>query len=118
MRHAAVQRVDMAFERGADAERHDRRVVPGADLHRVDHVLARFGEDHGVGRRIGDPGQRVAVLLAHGLGGDDAIAESGGEIGVERGDRVARVGHRACGRRKGEGHGVALSGAGVGRRGD
>ena len=31
-RDAAVQRVDVAFERGAGAERHDRRVMGGGDL--------------------------------------------------------------------------------------
>ena len=39
-RHAAVRRVDMALERGADAERNDRRVVPRAEFYEVDHVVA------------------------------------------------------------------------------
>jgi hypothetical protein len=38
-RDAAMGRVDMAFERRADSERNDRRVVPGAELDEIDHVL-------------------------------------------------------------------------------
>ena len=62
-RHAAVRRVDVAFERGADAERHDRRVVAGANVHEVDHVVAGLGEYDRVRRLVLEPGQRVAVRL-------------------------------------------------------
>ena len=37
-RHAAVRRIDLTFERGADAERHQRRVVFCAKVYGVDHV--------------------------------------------------------------------------------
>ena len=83
-------RVDMALERRADAERNDRRVVTGAELHEVDDVVFVFGEDHRVRRLVLEPGERVAVRLAYRLGGGEAIAETGGEIGIERGDRLAR----------------------------
>ena len=89
-RDAAVRRVDMALERRADAERNDRRVVPGAELDEVDHVVPGFGEHHRVRRLVLEPGQRVPVRLADRLGGGEAIAEAGGEIGIERGDRLAR----------------------------
>ena len=89
-RDAAMGRVDMALERRADAERNDRRVVPGAELDEVDHVLLVLGEHHRVRRLVLEPGQRVAVRLADRLGGGEAVAETGGEIGIERGDRVAR----------------------------
>ena len=85
-RQPAMQRVDVALERGAGAEGHDRRVVLRADPHRVDHVLAALGEQHRVGRRVGQPGQRMAVLDAHRLRGDDLVAEFGVEVGGERGD--------------------------------
>ncbi len=89
-RDAAMRGVDMAFERRADAERNDRRVVPGAELDQVDHVIFVFGEHHRVRRLVLEPGQRVAVRLADRLGSGEAVAETGGEIGIERGDRVAR----------------------------
>ena len=97
-RDAAVRRVDMALERRADAERNDRRVVTGAELHEVDHVVAGLGEHHRVRRLDLEPGQGVPVRLANRLGGGEAIAEAGGEIGIERGDRRrSRDGLRACG---------------------
>jgi len=89
-RDAAMRRVDMAFERRADAERNDRRVVPGAELGEVDDVIFVFGEDHGVRRLVLEPGQRVAMRLADRLGSGEAVAKTGGEIGIEGGDRVAR----------------------------
>ena len=80
----------MALERRADAERNDRRVVPGAELDEVDHVVPGLGEHHRVGRLVLEPGQRVPVRLADRLGGGEPIAKAGGEIGIERGDRFAR----------------------------
>ena len=85
-RDAAVRRIDVALERGADAERHDRRVVPGAELHHVDHVVFGLREYDRVRRLVLEPGQRVPMRLADRLRGGKAIAESGGEIGVERTD--------------------------------
>ena len=46
-------------------------------------MLRPDGEDNGVGRRVGDPGERVAVLTAHRLGSDEAVAELGGERVIE-----------------------------------
>ena len=85
-----MRRVDVALERRADAEGNDRRVMPGAELHEVDHVLPRLREHHRVGRLVLKPGQGVPVRLADRLGGGEAIAEAGGEIGIERSDRLAR----------------------------
>ena len=99
-RDAAMRRVDMALERGTYSERNDRRVVPGAELHEVDHVLFVFGEDHGVGRLVLEPGQGMPVRLANRLGGGEAIAEAGGEVGIERGDRVGREAALALADRK------------------
>ena len=85
-----MRRVDMAFERRADAERNDRRVVPNAELDQIDHVIFIFGEDHGVRRLVLEPGQRMPMRLPNRLGSGEAVAETGGEIGIEGGDRVAR----------------------------
>ena len=64
--------------------------MPGAELGEVDDVLFVFGEDNGVRRLVLEPGQRMPVRLTDRLGGGEAVAETGGEIGIERGDRVAR----------------------------
>ncbi len=85
-RHAAVRRVDVALERGADAERHDRRVVLRAEFYEVDHVVARFSEHDRVRRLVLEPGEGMAVLPADRLRGGEAVAESCGEIPVEGGD--------------------------------
>ncbi len=79
MRHAARRRVDVAFERGAGAERDDRHLVLRADAHGVLHVLGGLRKHHRVRRLVLDPGEGVAVLLAHRLRGDEAVAELGGE---------------------------------------
>ncbi len=86
MRQAAVQRVEVAFERAAGAIGDDRRVVARADRHRLHHVLAALGEQHGVRRRVRRPGQGMAVLDARRLGGRDLVAEMGVEVGDQRGD--------------------------------
>ena len=52
-RDAAARRVDMAFERGADAEGDDRHAMLGADAHDLLHLLGRFGPDDAVGRLRG-----------------------------------------------------------------
>ena len=52
----------------------------GADAHDLLHVLGGLRKHHRVRRLVGDPGERIAVLLAHRLRGDDAIAEGRGEF--------------------------------------
>ncbi len=61
-RDAAVRRVDVAFERGAGAERDDRHAMGRADAHDLLHVLGRLRKHHGVRRLVLDPGDGVAVL--------------------------------------------------------
>ena len=100
-REAAMRRVDMAFQRRAHPEGRDRRVVPGAEFHRVDHVVSGFGEHDRVRRLVLEPGQRVPMRGADRRGGGEAIAEAGGELGVERLDRIAR--HAAFALADGEG---------------
>jgi D-serine deaminase-like pyridoxal phosphate-dependent protein len=53
------------FQRGAGAERDDRRAVPGAQLDDRLHLLGRFGEHHGVGQVGLVIGDVLAVLFAH-----------------------------------------------------
>ncbi len=74
-RDAAVRRVDLTLERRAGAERDHRHAMAGADPHDLLHVGDALREHHRIRRLVHDPGQRVAVLLAHRLRGDEAVAE-------------------------------------------
>jgi len=51
-----------------------------ANAHDGLHVVGVLRIDHRVGRLVGHPGQRVAVLLAHRWRGDDAVAEGRGQF--------------------------------------
>ena len=62
---AAVRRVDLALERGAGAEGDHRNALCRADAHDLLHVFGGVRKHHRIGRLVGDPGQRIAVLLAH-----------------------------------------------------
>ena len=57
---------------------------------RVDHVLAALGEQHRVRRRVGRPGQGVAVLDAHRLRCRDLVAEMRGRVADQRRDGLGR----------------------------
>ena len=89
-RKPAVERVDVTFERGADAERHKRRIMRRTDAHGVDHVLSALGEYDGVWRRVRQPGQRMAVLHPHRLGRHEPVAEPGGKRTRQRRDDLRR----------------------------
>ncbi len=75
-RHPAARGIDVALERRADAEGDHRHPVGGADLDDLDHVVGRFGEDHGVRRLVGEPGEGMTVLAPHRLGTREARAEA------------------------------------------
>ena len=60
----------------------------GADAHDLLHVLGRLRKDHRVGRLVLDPGDGVAVLLAHRLRGHQPVAEARGERAHDRLDRL------------------------------
>ena len=75
-RDAAVGRVDMAFERSADAERDDRRAVLGADAHDLPDLGAGFRIDDRIRRLRRDVARRMRVLLAQCLSRLQAFAES------------------------------------------
>ena len=62
--------------------------VRGADAHDLLHVLGRLRKDHRVRRLVLDPGDGVAVLLAHRLRGHEPVAEFGGERGDGALDRL------------------------------
>ena len=74
--------------------------MASAELHEIDHVLLGLGENHRVRRLVLKPGQRVPVRLADRFRGGEAVAETGGEIGIERGDSVAREAALALADRK------------------
>ncbi len=87
-RETAERRVDVTFERGAGAERDDRHARFGAELDDIDDLVGRLGEQHGVGRLTGNPGERVGVLLAERKPGREARTETRGQFGKERGFAV------------------------------
>jgi len=81
----------MPFQRGADAERDHRHLVPRAQAHQIGHVLRAFGEHHGRGRRHGGEGRFVAaVLLAHRL----CVGELRAEAAFQAVDQRRRHGAR------------------------
>jgi hypothetical protein len=89
-RHAAQRRVGMALERGASPERDDRQAMAGADPHRPHHIIRRQRVDHGIGRLVVDPGQRVGVLLPHGQARHQPIPKQGRQLMRGRRDRRIR----------------------------
>ena len=58
--NAAERRVDLAFERGADAERNHRHAMGRADAHDRLHLRGRARKHHRVGRLV--PATQVVVL--------------------------------------------------------
>jgi hypothetical protein len=93
-RDAAERRVDVALERGADAERDHRHAMRGAHAHDLLHVLGRLRKHHRVRRLVRDPGGGVGVLLAHRPRGHQPVAKPRGERMHDRHDpiRVAAAG--------------------------
>jgi hypothetical protein len=77
-RDAAAHRAEAALQRGAGAERDDRRAVRPAEVHQVDDIGARLGEHHGIGPHGGDMRLAEAVLLKRRGGSGEARAEAGG----------------------------------------
>ena len=73
---AAVERRHMALQRGTGAEGNDRHLVLGAGLDDLLHLFRRMRVDHGVRRHHRVVVLALAVLLAHGLGGREAVAEA------------------------------------------
>ena len=70
---AALQRRDVALERGAGAEGDERRAVARADADDRGGLLGARRVDDGVGRRERVEGLVDAVLLAHVASGEHAI---------------------------------------------
>ena len=86
-RHAAQRCVDMTLKRSAGAERNDRDAVAGANAYDLLHVCRGLREHHRIGRLIGHPGERIAVLFAHRLRGHQAVAEGSGQRSNDSLDR-------------------------------
>ncbi len=83
-RDAAVRRVDVAFERGAGAERMTGTRC-AAQMRTISCTSSvDCGNTTASGGWFLDPGDGVAVLLAHRLGGHDAIAEARRECAHRR----------------------------------
>ncbi len=92
-RDAALERGDVALERGAGAEGDDRRAVAGADPHQLGHLGGAGGEGHGVGRVAFVEGHVLAVLFPHRRRGRQPVADQR----PRRGDRRRGIGARAGG---------------------
>src|SRR5262249_25674909 len=79
-RYTTDRSVHVAFERGSDSERNDGDAVSPADAHDLLHFVSALRIDDSVGGLVDDPGDRVAMLLTHGLRSNDAIAGRGGQL--------------------------------------
>src|ERR1700691_1143393 len=86
---AAARRVDLAFQRSSGAEADDRHALIRAQTHDLLHLFGRLRKHHRIRRLIGNPGERVAVLLAHRLRSDKPVADFGCERDNDAIDRVA-----------------------------
>ena len=85
---AAVQGLDMPFERRPGPERDHGAAVAGAQAHHLRHLLGALRKDHRV-RRCGLViGLVVAVLLAHRRGGGDTAGEQLVQLVHDRRDRL------------------------------
>ncbi len=87
---AAGERSDMPFERRAGAEGDDRDLVPGADLHDLCDFLAGAREGDRVRRLALVVGEVLPMLLAHGIGRGEPVAQKGAEV-LKRGGGVTMV---------------------------
>src|SRR4051794_6810276 len=72
--------VDLALERGAGAEGDDGHAVFRTDPHHVLDVGSFLRHHHAVRRLVHDPCGGMAVLLADGLRGDEAVCEPRGKL--------------------------------------
>ena len=98
-RQPAVRRVDVAFERGAGAERDDGHAMGAGHPHDLAHLVLVLDPDHGVGRLVGDPGDGVGMLAADRLPGLQPVAEALAQDGNGGGDIAPRdlaLGRRQC----------------------
>ena len=84
-------RVDLAFERGAGAERDHRHALGRTQPHDLLHFFGALRKDHRIRRLIADPGQRIAVLLADRLRGHQPVADHGRKRRDHGFDRFAVV---------------------------
>ncbi len=90
-RHAALDGDDMAFERGAGAERHDRHLVISADLDHLGDLFGRADEGDAVGVAVGVVGFVLAVVGADRRRGREPVAEECGQ-GLESRGEIFRPG--------------------------
>src|ERR1700722_6725469 len=71
--------------------------MAGADPHHILNVGGLLREYHRIRRLRLQPGRGMGVLVAHGLRGDEAVAEPGGELFHRRGDRLRLGSFRVIG---------------------
>ena len=70
-------------------KRDHRHALGRAQPHDLLHLFGGLRKDHRVRRLVGDPGERVAVLLAHRLRGDEPVADRRRQRGDDALDRLA-----------------------------
>jgi hypothetical protein len=76
-RDAAMNRIDVSFERAAHAERHDRPPVLRAHLHDGGDFRRCCRKHHAVRKSRRVPRLTMAVVLADGIGHRHPIAQDG-----------------------------------------
>ena len=74
-RDTAARRIDVAFERCPHSEGNYRHAIGRANADDLLHLFGALRIDHGVRRLVDDPGDGIAMLLAHRLRRHDAVAE-------------------------------------------
>src|ERR1700722_16478066 len=88
-RDAPARRIDLAFERSTDAKRDHWHARRGAQPHHLLHIFGGLREHHRIRWLIRYPSDRIAVLLANRLRGDEPVAELRGAPRNRAGDRLA-----------------------------
>ena len=86
-RYAPNRSVHLTFERSPDSEWNNGDAVRPADTDDLLHLFGVLRIDDSIGRLVGDPGDGIAMLLAHGLRGDDTVAEGSSKLGNHFPDR-------------------------------
>jgi hypothetical protein len=86
---AAMRRVDLTLHRSASPKRNDRHALGRAQPHDLLNLFSGLRKHHCVRRLIGDPGERVRMLLTHRLRRDQPIANECGKRPNDPPDRAA-----------------------------
>ena len=103
-RHAPAHREQVPLERRADAVGDDRHAVCATQADDLGDVVGAVCENDGVGRRGRKRRLVAAVMVAHGGGGAEALAEARAQ---GRGERVGKRALQRVGNDRGAVHGIS-----------